>query len=304
MNELDQAMEIYMAYLVHMENRPFSYRDFMEFEVEGKVFRMTHGTFRNKIGTLKNAGKVELAYNAGTAYYTLKGKRFGTMTPNHTGVSHPKMDSLSRLIHELPTETAAVHDIRLKFQVKDIWSKLSSIHPETPVNQRSKDICIPTWRINDLHIRTVVHKSDTVSVIVACSLAPVALSFNGINELSSTLTRAQERLNVILNNVDYCRGDQSKSNDDVPKNPDCIQYLRIPDPKNWVVTMWHFGTDALVEYTGDRFAISWEAGQNVLVRAYTKKMEDKKRRVRLERQEYPKKSLQQIVDEKLNQTTD
>ena len=145
-----------MAYLVNTENRPFCYRDFMEFKVEGKVYRMTSGTFRNKIAALKKAGKVELAYNAGTAFYTLKGKKFGrTMTPYHTGVSHSKMDSFSRLIYNLPTETPAVHDIRLRFQVHDIWSKLSSIHPEIPVNQRSKDICIPTMKTSDLLIRTI-----------------------------------------------------------------------------------------------------------------------------------------------------
>jgi hypothetical protein len=302
MSELDQAMEIHMAHLVHMENKPFSYRDFMEFEVEGKVFRMTHGTFRNKITMLKKRGKVELAYNAGTAFYTLSGKRFRKMTPDHTGVRHPKMDSFTRLIYNLPTETPAVHDIRLKFQVKDIWSKLSSNHPEYPVHQGSKDICIPTWKIGDMLIRTIVHKSDTVSVIVACSLAPVALNFYGICELSNTLTRAQERLNVILNNVDYCRGDQSKPNDDVPKNPDSIQHLRIPDPKYWVVIMWHFGMDGLTEYTGEKFEVTWENGQDALFRVYTKRMKDKRTRIRTEQQEYPNKSLQQIVEEKLNPT--
>jgi hypothetical protein len=57
-----------MAQIVYTENKPFSYRDFMEFEVDGKAFKMTHGTFRNKISRLKKSGKVELAYNAGTAF--------------------------------------------------------------------------------------------------------------------------------------------------------------------------------------------------------------------------------------------
>jgi hypothetical protein len=170
-------MEKHMDYLVHTENRPFSYRDFMEFEVEGKVYRMRHGTFRNKIAALKKSGRVELAYNAGTAFYTLKGKKFGrTMTPNHTGVYHPKMDSLSRYIYDLPTETPAVHDIRLKFQVQGIWSKLSSIHPEIPINQRSKDICIPTMKTSDLFIRTIVHKSDTVSTLIAVGMTRLYLT--------------------------------------------------------------------------------------------------------------------------------
>ena len=276
----------------------------MEFEVEGKVYRMSHGTFRNKIATLKKTEKVELAYNAGTAFYTLKGTRFGrTMTPNHTRVNHSKMDSFSRLIYNLPTETPAVHDIRLKFQVQGIWSKLSSIHPEIPVNQRSKDIYIPTMKTSDLLIRTIVHKSDTVSVIVACSLAPVAVNFNGLNELSNALVRVQERLTVILNNIDYRRSDQSISNDNDSKNSNSTLNQNIPDPKYWVVTMWHFGVDSLVEYTGEKFVITWEIGQNALVRAYTKKLRDQKTRIRFERQEYPNRTFPEIMEEKLNQTS-
>lgn len=291
-----------MAQIVYTGNRPFSYRDFMKFEVDGKMYSMRHGTFRNKIAILRKRGKVELAYNAGTAFYTLKGKWFGRVTPNHTGVCHSKMDSLSRLIYELPYETPAVHNIRLKFQVKDIWSKLSSISPEYPVHQGNKDVCIPTWRFGDLLARTVVHKSDTVSVSIACSLAPVALNFNGINELSNALTRVHERLNAVLNGVDYCRADHPRSNNNNLENPNSIQHLTIPDPKYWIVTMWHFGMDALTEYTGEKFEVTWENGQNVLFRVYTKRMKDKRTRIRTEQQEYPNKSLQQIVEEKLNPT--
>jgi hypothetical protein len=245
---------------------------------------------------------VELAYNAGTAFYTLKGKRFGKMTPNHTGVCHSKMDSLSRLIHDLPAETPAVHNIRLKFQVKDIWSKLSLIHPEYPIHKGNKDVCIPTWRFGDLLARTVVHKSDTVTVSIACSLAPVALNFNGINELSNALTRVHERLNAVLNGVDYCRADYRRPNNNDSENHDSIQHLRIPDPKYWVVIMWHFGMDGLTEYTGEKFSVTWGTAQNTLVRVYSKKMKDRRTRIRTEQQEYPNKSLQQIVEEKLNPT--
>lgn len=197
----------------------------------------------------------------------------------------------------------AVHNIRLKFQVQGIWAKLSYVHPEIPVNQRSKDICIPTWKIGALLVRITVHKSDTVSVIIACSLAPVAVNFNGLTELSNALIRVQERLNVILNDINYCSSDQPISNDSDFKNSGGTQHLRIPDPKQWVVIMWHFGADGLAEYTGDKFTVTWEIGQNALVRAYTKKMKDKRTRIRLERQEYPNKSLQLVVEQKLDPTT-
>ena len=51
--------------------------------------------------------------------------------------------------------------------------------------------------------------------------------------------------------------------------------------------MWHFGSDASVEYSGERFEVSFGIGQEALIRAYSKQMKDHKTRIRLERQEYP-----------------
>jgi hypothetical protein len=46
--------------------------------------------------------------------------------------------------------------------------------------------------------------------------------------------------------------------------------------------------------------VTWETGQHVLVRAYTKTMKDKKIRMRLEHQEYPNKTLPVAIEEKLD----
>ena len=73
----------------------------------------------------------------------------------------------------------------------------------------------------------------------------------------------------------------------------------IPDHKTWIVTMWHFGADSLTEFSGDMFQLTWEVAQNILVRAYAKIMKDKKTRIRMERQEYPRKTLQEVVEEKI-----
>ena len=70
-------MKEHMAFIVLSECRPFSHRDFTRFEVDGKEYRMTPGTFRNKILKLRRLGEIELAYNAGTPFYTLKGHSFG-----------------------------------------------------------------------------------------------------------------------------------------------------------------------------------------------------------------------------------
>jgi abortive infection bacteriophage resistance protein len=52
MTQLDDAMKEHMAYLVFREHKPFCYKDFQYFEVNGKAYNMSHGTFRNKIGKM------------------------------------------------------------------------------------------------------------------------------------------------------------------------------------------------------------------------------------------------------------
>jgi hypothetical protein len=69
---------------------------------------------------------------------------------------------------------------------------------------------------------------------------------------------------------------------------------------NWIVTMWHFGADASILYKGELFHASWEVAQSALIAVYSKQWKDGKWRIRKERQEYPKKSLAEAFDEKLN----
>jgi hypothetical protein len=89
MTELDYTMAKHIAYIVFQEHRPFSYRDFLHFEVDGSEYRMTHGTFRNKVSSLRKKGEVELAYPSHPCFYTLKNVHFGRpklMTDNHMGL--------------------------------------------------------------------------------------------------------------------------------------------------------------------------------------------------------------------------
>jgi hypothetical protein len=107
-----------------------------------------------------------------------------------------------------------------------------------------------------LLVRTVIHKSDTVSVTVACSLAPIAVNINGLIELSNALTVVHERLTVIVSDTGCFGSDQSVSIGNGFKNGNGAQQLKIPNPRYWVVTMWHFGVNSLVEYTGEKFAVT------------------------------------------------
>jgi len=79
-------------------------------------------------------------------------------------------------------------------------------------------------------------------------------------------------------------------------------HLLVPDHMGWIVTMWHFGVDGLTEYAGERFECMWEVAANVIIRAYTKDFRNGKH-IRLEKQEYPRRSLVCAIEEKLNSTS-
>jgi hypothetical protein len=324
MSELDDAMQEHMAYLVFVEHRTFSYLDFLSFEVNGVEYSMSHGTFRNKISKLIATDKVELVCNSGLGFYSLKGIQVQNkklMTPNHMGVcachcchyhqhgsSHDKAvtaadaatttiatrhHTLYSLIQDLPLDKRSLHDIRLRFEIPNIYTILSSSlnvpniqQQQLRLNSNSEDISLPTWNINDLNIKTTVHRTNTVSVIVGCSYAPIAAYVGGVIRLSNALSRVQERISRL---VDECG----------KTIPGGYESLPIPEHPTWMVTMWHFGADASIEYTGEKFSITWELGEKALVRAYIKVMKDGKARIRLERQEYPRKTFADAVEEKL-----
>jgi DNA-binding transcriptional ArsR family regulator len=76
LSDLTVAMIMHMHYLVHDERRPFSYLDFLKFEVDGHEFKMTHGTFRNNISRLVREGLIEISYRSNITFYTLRGVKF------------------------------------------------------------------------------------------------------------------------------------------------------------------------------------------------------------------------------------
>jgi hypothetical protein len=205
------------------------------------------------------------------------------MTSNHVGV--PSMSSMSPVsfMNNVSTDKHALHDIRYKFKVDNIWSTIATSHPELKPNDVSKDIALDLLLTHDLTIKVTVHHTDTVSVMVACSLYPVAVDVKGLVRLSNALTRVEERLIRLV--------------DKGPLSLSLSSPSPIPDHSSWIVTMWHFGTDSLNEYTGKNFEITWEDAESALMRVYTKDLKDGKGiRIRTERQEYPDKSFDEAMD--------
>jgi hypothetical protein len=304
MPSLDEAMLKHIQYLVFTENRPFSHRDFCADKAKGQPYAMAHGTFRNKVSKFMKLGIVEIEYNSGTTFYTLKGVHFGkrkqetmmtpSMTPNLMGVSPVTSvikditkSPLYKKIHKLPPEKRALHDIHLKFQVPDIWTILAS-SKKYGQNSVSKDISLlPIITDDHLKIHTIVHKTNTVTVSVACSFAPVVTDTDGLIRLSNALTRVEERTSRI---VDECGS----------LLPGGYESISIPEHGKWIVTLWHFGTDSqnYKELIEGKYCITWQEGQNVLGRIY-----NKKRRKRSELQERPNKPYADAIRDKIHDSS-
>ena len=86
MTILDDGMRKHIEYIVCTERRPFSFVDFLTFEVDQQHHKMSHGTFRNKISVMLKREEVEVAYYSKQAFYTIKGVNFAKqMTRDHTG---------------------------------------------------------------------------------------------------------------------------------------------------------------------------------------------------------------------------
>jgi hypothetical protein len=293
LTRLEEAMLKRMTHIVNGERRPFSHLDFTSDEVKDEPYAVKYGTFRNKMSKFIMTGKVELEYNSGLAFYTLKGVNFGKkrkmmtqlMTRYHTGVisvTDVTKTQLYKSIQKLPPEKRALHDIHLKFQVPDTWTIISSVSKYTP-NPYSQDIFLPMLDNDGLKIRTTVHHTDTVSVVVTCSGTPVATTTDGIIRLSNALTRVEERFSRIL---DECGNSIPGGYESIP----------IPDHGSWIVTLWHFGIDLLSyrELADKNTCVTWKEGQNVLCRIYNKKMYRVKGK-RREIQELPDKPFKDAI---------
>jgi hypothetical protein len=203
------------------------------------------------------------------------------MTPNHTVVHN---DPFYKIVQNLPADKQSIHDIRLKFSVPNIWTLLSNSHVFSE-NRRSHDIVIPAWIRDNTIVKMFIHKTDTVSVILGCSLQPIPLDFNGIIRFFALLATIEVKLQSILDAsipIDYEK-----------------QVSPVPHYRKWIVNMWHFGRDSLQEYTREKFSITVDNAQHVLTRVYSKDFGiDTK--VRDEIQEYPRMAVADAIEQKLN----
>jgi hypothetical protein len=279
-----------------VEHRPFSYADFMEFEVQGEKYTPKYTTLRNVFSKLKKTGEVHLAFRSKPAFYTLQDKKFNkAMTHNHTGVSVINGIIPEHLLKETPIyrwlkncsmKKQALHNIRLIFKAPGIWNVFSNCNAHN-IDAANKDIQLPTSTFfNYIDVIVTVHHSDTVSVAISCSFRPIAIDAMDIFRLFESLTRTEINLANTIERI--LHGSSSTG-----------AVVQIPPYTTWIAKMWHYGVDTRTTYGKKEFEVTFEEGMLDLYRIYTKRMEHGKNIVRTEHQENPNQAIADALIQKL-----
>jgi len=290
--------------IVCIEKRPFSYLDFLSFSQNGIKYKFDHGTIRNYFSLLRKQGKIEHLYTTTVAFYTLTGIKVGKpITLYRAGVSNQslnhKQHRFLQHIENLPMDEPGVHNIRLRFTAKGLWKIIplysDSEHLIKNIDMKSnRDIVLYDLDFKDHVIKTTIHKTDTVEVIIACSENQISIDLLGLARLNSSLTRLEERLQRVIDEYLKLKLRSNIASSSIATNGP------IPDHMSWTVTMWHFGRDSLVSYRGEMFEITWKDALGVFNRIYSKQFKNKKKvLIRKEVQEYPNKPLGEAFMEKV-----
>jgi hypothetical protein len=242
--------------IVESKGYDVTYKDFQSFNLDGIEYSFTPGTIRNVFSTLHKEGKIELVCRSPIAFYTLKGmKHEKEMTLRYRGVQNELVNTYLKIfkIHNL--DSPAIHDIRLNFKISNIRTYLLSMESNliASIDETSnKDIKLKDILLEDVTVKTTVHYTDNISVMIACSDNPIPFDSMGLSTLTSALTRVEERIQRELDM--YYQSKLEEQNESICNN----DLNKVPHHMNWTVTMWHFGQDSSPGFTGKTFDITWK----------------------------------------------
>jgi len=264
-----------MGEIVFTKHRPFSFKDFTDI--------MRHKTYRNKISKLIKDAVVELDYKSPRSYHTLMGYRFGkSRTHTHTEgiVTIPNNDPIYMMLKNVAMGQKGIHNIRLTFYAPEIYD-IFEVNSTFAKNEHSGDIePFKFMNIDNAKVQIRIHKTDIVSLIIACSQQPFTIDYKGKTAFFSTLAQIRIFLVGIMISI-YCKDISQSEN-------------RIPDYRDWVIRMWHFSRDSL-ELSKKDFHVVVERAGYIMERVYTKDIGKGRKRIRHEFQEYPNKSVLNCV---------
>ena len=124
-----------------------------------------------------------------------------------------------------------------------------------------------------LKFKITFYPNNTCNISIACSNDPILLNFVGVNKLATILCRIEERLSHLCIN--------SSS-------------IQVPNYNSWIITLWHMGRDSISEYSGEKFHCQWNIAEQIILRIYSKTLENKTNKVRIEVQYNPTISIEEL----------
>jgi hypothetical protein len=62
----------------------------------------------------------------------------------------------------------------------------------------NRDIILKDINLKEFVIKPTIHKTDTVSVAIACSESPIPINLEGLAKATSGITRVEERLQRVI----------------------------------------------------------------------------------------------------------
>ncbi len=292
MSELEDAMFLHMAHLNFVEHESFSYFNFMPFEVDGRQYNPKYGTIKNIFSKFRKESKIKYYRKSIPAFYQLTESNLPikSMTLTHMGgipsvISHN--NPLYSKLKNLPMDKRSIHDIRIRLTVPNIYEAFA-INTKFPIADYSGDITLPYWNIDNATIQIRIHKTNTVSIILGCTREPFPLDFSGITAFFTTL--GQIRGALVWSMV--CMFSQDIN----------LIQKSVPHLSDWLITMWHFGRDSLIEVSGEAYHETIETAEHILDRYYTKDLKGRQV-LRSELVENPNKNPFDAINEKLDLDT-
>ncbi len=221
----------------------------------------------------------------------------GSPIANRSGNSlNYKQHRFLLFLLNIPMDIDGIHNVRLRFTAKGLWEILP-MHDDFKYLikgtdlKTNKDIVLNDLNFKDHIIKTTVHRTGTVSVMVSCSKTQIPIDIVGLAKLTSSLTQLKDSLQSVVD--EYVRITLKSSQ----RSDSLITRGPIPSCMSWITTMWHFGRDSLTTYSGEMFEISWEDALG-LFRVYSKELKDKIR-IRKELQEYPRRPWSEVFMDRM-----
>lgn len=246
------------------------------------------GSARNIILELKKQGLIELYCRSKYAFYKLKNVEKSKIKKPMT-LSRMGGSGLRRINVDLPAlldsmdaeELCKVHDVRLVFTAAKLYDLL--IMGGYRTMPFSKDICFGTFAWSKYRqVQVFLHANGTISFVLDCSDCPVESSAVGFVSMAAFLGGVRNRLLNVCRDADNGIIEES-----------------VPLVDFWKVAMWHYGKDSAQEFSGEAFNITFKMWCGELARIYVHEQENS-RKVRFEVLETPRKTLQQVIANKLN----